>query len=225
MHSAGAWRVRSWCCQRQGLGNHGVRRRRQASNGRTGARASGRACLCRNLGPSRPRNCAPSLAWPERWHFDLGQRKQVLKTGFAGDFLQDEPGHLIESCPRREPREQRIALAGAVLLEPFEPRDEAVRRRMGSISSSARSSLEAFRRKRSPRLRRAPPAPLGRAQLPQGDRDRTASHCILRVPFGIRQSAGPRRRRPIFVQSLSMSAAPQSISMVTPTTAMRSARS
>ena len=29
-------------------------------------------------------------------NFDLGQREQVLKTGLTGNFLQDEPGHLID---------------------------------------------------------------------------------------------------------------------------------
>jgi hypothetical protein len=57
----------------------------------------------------------------------LGQRGQVLEARFAGDLLGQEPAHLVHARLLGEPREQRVVLPGAVLLQRLEPRDEAVR--------------------------------------------------------------------------------------------------
>ena len=59
-------------------------------------------------------------------HLDLGQRQQVVETGFARDLLRQEPFHLLGAGRPGEPGKQRIALAGSVVLEPLEPGDEGV---------------------------------------------------------------------------------------------------
>jgi hypothetical protein len=44
------------------------------------------------------------------WHFDLGERKEVIEASFARDFLLEKPFHLVAGRVLGEKREEWIAL-------------------------------------------------------------------------------------------------------------------
>jgi len=57
----------------------------------------------------------------------LRERNQVIETRFASHLLAQEPAHFLVRGVLRQPREQRVVLARAVLLQRFEPLQEGGR--------------------------------------------------------------------------------------------------
>jgi hypothetical protein len=76
-------------------------------------------------------------------HLDLGERGEVLEAGFAGGFLGEEIAEMLKLRRVCEPREERIGLAWAVLLQRLEPGNEAIRilGRFGGAAFSLRAQL------------------------------------------------------------------------------------
>ena len=60
-------------------------------------------------------------------HAHLRERDQVVEPRFAGDFLRQEPAHLRQRGPLRQPGKKWIALPRPGPFQLFEPRDEALR--------------------------------------------------------------------------------------------------
>ena len=59
-------------------------------------------------------------------NLDLGQGHQVVEAGFARRLLGQEPLEVLQRGLAFQPVEQRVPLAGAVVLQRLEPGDEAV---------------------------------------------------------------------------------------------------
>src|SRR5215207_6812646 len=57
-------------------------------------------------------------------NLDLRHRQKVFEARFAGNFLKEEPLHLLTASLRSEPSKQRVALAWSGDLQALIPIDE-----------------------------------------------------------------------------------------------------
>jgi hypothetical protein len=69
---------------------------------------------------------ARQLQLGPRRQFDLGKRRKVVEPGLPRCLLLEEPAQLVFRRVLGQPGEERVALAGAGLLQSLEPVDETV---------------------------------------------------------------------------------------------------